>query len=87
VRDKLWAAKEAIIYFFKLFIGSGIALLSISFVPSQDALGDGVMTEVSETSQEGASRIRHLTLGDGSKIVERMDAGRYRSGIINRRSK
>lgn len=32
------------------------------------------MTEVSETSQEGASRIRHLTLGDGSKIVERLDS-------------
>lgn len=92
--------------FFKLFIGSSIALLSMSLVHSQIAFGDGVMTEVSETvslnasptdvwsyigdfdrldswhpavassetSQDGASRIRHLTLGDGSKIVERLDA-------------
>ena len=27
----------------------------------------------SETVQDGAAKIRHLTLGDGSKIVERLD--------------
>ena len=91
---------------FRLFIGSGIALLSMSFAHSQNALGEGEMTQVresvslsaapadvwsyigdfdrldswhpavaaSETSQDGASRIRHLTLGDGSIIVERLDS-------------
>jgi hypothetical protein len=29
---------------------------------------------VCEAADEGASRIRHLTLGDGSKIVERLDS-------------
>lgn len=28
----------------------------------------------SETVQEGTTKIRHLTLGDGSKIVERLDS-------------
>ncbi len=28
----------------------------------------------SETVQDGASKVRHLTLGDGSKIVERLDS-------------
>ena len=28
----------------------------------------------SETVQDGTSKVRHLTLGDGSKIVERLDS-------------
>jgi len=30
--------------------------------------------DASETVQDGAAKIRHLTLGDGSKIVERLDS-------------
>jgi carbon monoxide dehydrogenase subunit G len=78
----------------------------MSFAYSQNALGEGVMTQVresvslsasptdvwsyigdfdrldswhpavasSEASQDGTSKIRHLTLGDGSIIVERLDS-------------
>ena len=32
------------------------------------------MTAVRETVQDGTAKVRHLTLGDGSKIVERLDS-------------
>lgn len=39
---------------------------------SLDSWHPGVAS--SETVQDGTDKIRHLTLGDGSKIVERLDS-------------
>ena len=98
--------KTSINVFYSLFVGASIVLLSMGFIHSQNASGEGVMTEVKETvelgasaadvwsligdfdrldswhpavaaseaSLDGTSRIRHLTLGDGSIIVERLDS-------------